>query len=203
MRLFISVLLFLLVLQSAMAALDPTQVTILQVPSDAYVDDHIRLEGQLTYANGSEIPIGFMWMINVDVLINGVLYGSTYCNATGHFGGGYKVNTIGQNTVEVIYKGKPFQNLAGCESSLYLIDVVDTETSGNSNIGMIKFISYAKGLFALTFFSVLGITIGMGCYSAYTNDPQKKAASEESLFALLKISATVTIFYLAVLFLIP
>ena len=126
MRLLISVLLLLVVISPAMAALDPTQITISQVPSDAYVDDFIRLEGQLTYANGSEITIGYMEMVVVDVHINGVSYGTmTQCNATGHFGGWYKMDTVGQNTIKVIFEDKPAKNLAGCESSLYLINVID------------------------------------------------------------------------------
>ncbi|MCD4841956.1 MAG: hypothetical protein K8R08_08155 [Methanosarcinales archaeon] len=66
---------------------------------------------------------------------------------------------------------------------------------------LLKFIGMAKGFFALVWFGSLFVTIGMGALAAQCHDPEKKEKYTAALFDLIKILFTVTIFYMATLFL--
>jgi len=194
----------------AVAELDETQIIITSINNNVDKGDYVQVTGQLLYANGSELTVEYMSMIMVGLYINGEI-DRTYTGVPyevqvkegGYFGMQEKLDVAGINTVQVVFRGKEHTNLAASNSSVYNINVIEGGSSGNLHEGMIDFISYAKGFFALSFFAVLGITICTGCYSAYANDPATKSRSTDNMFALVKILGTVTIAYLVVLFLAP
>lgn len=197
----ILVIMMLVLIPNTSAELDDTKITI-SVQDAAKINDYIRVDGQLTYFDGSEITIGHMQIVRVHVFINGIeSSGFTQCDASGNFWGLYKMDSVGATEIKVVFEGKPLLNLAGSQSSIKYVTVTDINSSPPDMSGLIKFISYAKGFFALVFFGVLSITIGTGCYSTAVHDPQKKANAQDGLFSLLKVLATVTCFYMAVLFL--
>ena len=200
MQKLILIIMMLVLVPVVSAELAPTKISI-SVPDSADVGDYVRVEGQLTYLDGTQITIGHMAMVMVAVHINGVdPHAKIQCDADGRFWGLYKMESTGNNHIQVVFEDKPHMNLAGSKSTINIITVVNPADNNYDASGLVKFIGYAKGFFALVFFGVLSLTIGTGCYSAAVHDPQKKAGAQDGLFSLLKVLVTVTCFYMAVLY---
>jgi len=118
----------------AMAELDETQVVITSINNNIDVGEYVQVTGQLLYANGSEITIGFMEITMIGMYVNDIAPDvEVQCNATGHFGMQKKLNTAGINTVQIVFRGKEHTNLAASNSSIYNINVIEEGASGNLN----------------------------------------------------------------------
>lgn len=192
-----------------------TILNILQCPESVAAGKYTLIVGQLTYADGTELNIEHMDNIFVDIYVNGFkTYGITQCNATGGFHAylaqeshardtsPYLLNT-GRNEIKCVFKGKEYFGLLPSESEVYNVYVNKYPGNDYSSTRPLKLIGYAKGIFLVSWFSTLFITIGVGCISVRSDNPQFKADSQSRLFFLGKILLTVTVLFLAVLFFAP
>jgi len=194
-------------LPAVSAGLAPTSISI-NAPDSADTGEWIWISGQITRDDGqpfekNHVMICFveMWYDDGNGWTLDYAYKHIDFDADGNMKATFKTTTPGNTKFKFYMDDKPQYGWAGSESAEITINVVDPNKNNADVSGLVKFIGYAKGFFALVFFGVLGITIGTGCYSAAVHDPQKKAGAQEGLFALLKILGTVTCFYMAVLFL--
>jgi len=200
-----------LLLASSASALMETRVDILDINTNVVQGDRILITGKISYADGSDITVEYMDYTGVEVWVNGEVYTvypnihvKSYCNETGHFYSYETIKDLGKTEIQIIFDGDEHSNLAGSKSAIYVVDAKSKpDKSGNPAKGLIRFIGYAKGLFALSFFGVLFLTIGTGSIATSSNDPEKRAAATTKLFLLLKILLTTVIFYLAMLFMMP
>lgn len=181
-----------------------TSIRIYDCPSTLQAGEYLQAMTHLTYANGSEITVNYMDYLTVDQHLNGkTLHGMTLCNATGHSGFSTRIDTPGIIELTVSFRGSNHRELAPCVSQTYLVNVYSKDTETGSGSYMLDLISYAKGFFAISFFGTLFGAVGLGCVSVLSNDPQKKAASQARLLYIGKILLTVTLLFLAVLFVAP
>ncbi len=185
--------------------IENTQIRIYEYPSTLQEGERLNMRFHLTYANGSEITVNYMDYITVHTYINGKkTHGFVLCNATGHSGSSDEIETTGITEVQVRFIGSTHRRLAPSVSSTYLVNVHGPDQhQANSGSYMLDLISYAKGFFALSFFGTLFGAIGLGCMSVLSNDPEKKAASQNRLFFIGKVLLTVTLLFMAVLFVAP
>jgi len=220
MKILITILL-LCMLMPAASALTPTNVMsdtmlkIHQCPDSVMTDEYVLISGQLSYANSEQLTIEYMNRIAIDIYVNGELvYGYTMCNSTGGFHAylkhKYGFDDVpyqlkpGKNEIKCVFKGKEYYGLLPSESAVHTIYVNKHPTQDyDNNTDALKLIGYAKGFFALSWFSMLFVTIGVGCISIQSDNPQTKADSQARLFFLGKMLLTVTIVFLAVLFMAP
>ena len=224
MQKIILITLLLLIIPAATADQEEMKIVITECDRSPTLDEPMYIHGQLMYADGSELKVPQGGKFAVYLLLNGEYHRAgfgtpyaTYCDSDGSFiascnreeFSGHQLKP-GDNTIQVVFEGKdtaygktvhyshmPCKTDVVSVSAYYVAKpYIKPEISG-----LVKFIGYAKGIFALVFFGVLSITMGTGCYSAAVHDPQKKAGAQDGLFSLLKILGTVTCFYMAVLFL--
>lgn len=204
---------------SALSHTDETFETILnihQCPESVASGEYTLIVGQLTYADGTELNIEYMNMISVDIYVNGFeYYGITQCNATGGFNGylaqeSHALVDIspyilkpGINEIQVKFSGREYYGLLPSESAIHTVYVNEHPGYEYDNTRPLKLIGYAKGFFALAWFSMLFVTLGVGCISIQSDNPQVKADSQGRLFFLGKILFTVTVLFLTVLFFAP
>jgi len=208
MKKIILVIIAMMLIVNPISALMETRVILDPIPSTVTVGDRVPITGRIEFADGSQITVGYMQMVGVEGWINGEVYTVypnkkvlAYCNATGYFGEMETLTKIGDNTIQFKFPGREAHNLAPSESPIYVINTVPKQHIGGSPAsGLIKFIAYAKGLFALSFFGILFLTIGTGSIAAMSNDPQKQADATGRLFLLAKILLTVVTLYIAMLF---
>ena len=194
-----------------------TILNIYQCPESVATGKYTMVVGQLTYADGTELNIEHMDRIFIDIYVNGFkYYGITQCNASGGFHAylaqeshalrdtsPYLLNA-GKNEIKCVFNGREYLGLLPSESEVHMVYV--NEHPGydyDSTTRPLKLIGYAKGFFALSWFSMLFVTIGVGCVSAHSDNPQYKAKSQDRLFFLGKVLLTVTVLFLAVLFIAP
>ncbi|TFH47099.1 MAG: hypothetical protein E4G94_00920 [ANME-2 cluster archaeon] len=197
-----------LLLASSASALMETRVDIIDIDTTVTQGDRVLITGKVSYADGSNITVGYMDYTGVEIWINGEVrttypnnHIKSYCDESGNFYAYKDIENLGANTVQVVFDGDEHSNLAGSESAMYIVEATPREDKhGSPASGLIRFIGYAKGLFALSFFGMLFLTIGSGSLAAATQDPEKKSAALDRMFMLLKILLTVTMFYLAMLF---
>ena len=206
----------------AASALTPTNemsgtiLNIYQCPESVAVGKYTLVVGQLTYADGTELNIKHMDNIFIDIYVNGFeTYGVTQCNTSGGFSAylaqeshalidtsPYLLN-IGKNEIKCVFNGREHFGLLPSESEVYYVYVNEHPGYDYDSTRPLKLIGYAKGFFALSWFSMLFVTIAIGCVSAHSDNPQYKAKSQDKLFFLGKILLTVTVIFLAVLFFAP
>lgn len=203
----ILILIILTILPAVSAELTPTSISI-NAPDSADTGKWIWVTGQITRDDGSPLErthmkICFvkMWYDDGSGWTLDYAYKHINFDAEGNMKAAFKTTTAGNTKFKFHMDDYPQYGWAGSESGVITINVVDPNKNNADVSGLVKFIGYAKGFFALVFFGVLGVTIGTGCYSAAVHDPQKKAGAQEGMFSLLKVLVTVTCFYMAVLFL--
>lgn len=204
---------------SALTSTDEMSGTILnihQYPESVAVGEYTLVVGQLTYADGTELNIKHMDNIFIDIYVNGFkYYGITQCNATGGFHAylaqeshalrdtsPYLLNS-GKNEIKIVFNGREHFGLLPSESEVYMVYVNEHPGFDHDNTRPLKLIGYAKGFFAFSWFSMLFVTIAVGCVSVQSDNPQNKAKSQDKLFFLGKMLLTVTVIFLAVLFFAP
>lgn len=216
---FIIIILLLCLLMPVASAIEPTDVMsetkfkFIEIPSSMGSNELGLFRGQLSYANGTELEILYMDRIFIYTYVNGhETYGLTLCNATGHFDlylwtglrnpAIYDLKT-GTNEIKFVFKDtKDYLGLLPSSSSIYTLNVNEIPDQNHTgNFGMLKLIGYAKGVFILSWFSILFATVAIGCVSVRSENPQTKANSEYRLFYLLRVLVTVSILYLFVLYL--
>lgn len=192
-----------------------TRIELYDVPSQILNNEIVEIKGKLLYENGTEFQIKYMDNIFVHLYVNGhETYGFSECDSTGEFNVYLKYRNminpypydlkIGRNEIHVVYNGRDSIGLLPTSTAVYYVNVneyPDQNYEGNS--GLLKLIGYAKGFFALSWFGMLFTTVGLGCISMHSNDPQTKAKSQYRLFFLLKVLLVVTILYYFVLYLHP
>lgn len=221
MKITITILLLVLLVPAA-SALTPTNemtdtiVNIQQCPESVAAGEYTLIKGQLTYVDGTELEIKHMDNIHVDIYVNGVeYYGITECNTTGSFHAYLAQESHaprdtspyllkpGKNEIQVKFPGREYFGLLPSETEVYIVYVNEHPGYDYDSSKPLKLIGYAKGFFALSWFSMLFITIGAGCISVRSDNPQMNADSQTKLFLLGKILLTVTVLFLAVLFFAP
>lgn len=206
----------LLLIPPAMADLSPTSIDI-SGPVSVGVDDWVKISGTLTKDDGTQLYDSDTILVEIDTYVNtGAGWeqrtGHLYPDENGEFYTLFKIKTNENVQVKFVMGDHASWNtwlgpinswggLKGCSSSTHLINV--GVPAPVSNTKPLQLIGYAKGLFMLAFFSSLFITIIIGCISTQSNEPQKKANAEATMFHILQVLFTVTVFYLAVLFLAP
>lgn len=222
MKLIVTILLLFMLLPAASALtstneMSGTILNIYQCPESVATGKYTMVVGQLTYADGTELNIEHMDRIFIDIYVNGFkYYGITQCNASGGFHAylaqeshalrdtsPYLLNA-GKNEIKCVFNGREYLGLLPSESEVHIVYV--NEHPGydyDSTTRPLKLIGYAKGFFAFSWFSMLFVTIGVGCVSVHSDNPKYKAKSQEKLFFLGKILLTVTVLFLAVLFVAP
>ena len=205
-------ILLLFMLFPAASALTPTNeisgtiLNIQQCPESVAVGKYTLVVGQLTYADGTELNIKHMDRIFIDIYVNGFkTYGLTLCNATGGFHAYLAPSYLntGRNEIKCVFKGREYYGLLPSESEVHIVYVNEYPGYDHDNTRPLKLIGYAKGFFAFSWFSMLFVTIAIGCVSAHSDNPQYKAKSQDKIFFLGKILLTVTVLFLAVLFFVP
>lgn len=196
----------LIIIPTVSAELAQTSISI-NAPDHANTGEWIWVTGQITRDDGLPLEKDHMMICFVEMWYddsNGWTLDYAYkhidFDAEGNMKAAFKTTTPGNTKFKFNMDDKPQYGWAGSESEVTTINVVDPNKNNGDVSGLVKFIGYAKGFFALVFFGVLMLTIGTGCYSAAVHDPQKKAGAQEGLFSLLKVLVTVTCFYMAVLF---
>lgn len=206
MQKLILIIIILTILPAVSAELAQTSISI-DAPEHANTNDWIWITGQITRDDGLPLDKTYMKICFVEMWYDDgsgwkldYAYKHIEFDVDGNMKATFKTTTAGSTKFKFYMDDKPQYGWAGSESEATTINVVDPDKNGDVS-GLVKFIGYAKGFFALVFFGVLSITIGTGCYSAAVHDPQKKAGAQEGLFSLLKVLVTVTCFYMAVLFL--
>lgn len=221
MKIPITILLLVLLVPAA-SALTPTDkmsdtiLNIYQCPECVKAGEYTLITGQLTYADGTELAIKHMDNIFVDIYVNGVeYYGITACNATGSFHAYLAQESHaprdpspyllkpGKNEIQVKFPGREHFGLLPSESEVYIVYVNEHPGYDYDSTRPLKLIGYAKGFFALSWFSMLFLTVGVGCISIHTDNPQTKVDSQTKLFFLGKVLLTVTVLFLAALFFAP
>lgn len=206
MQKLILIIMVLTVIPAVSAELAQTSISI-DAPDHANTNDWIWVTGQITRDDGSPLEKTHMKICFVEMWYDDgggwtldYAYKHIDFDADGNMKAAFKTTTAGNTKFKFHMDDYPQYGWGGSESEVIAINVVDPNNGGDVS-GLVKFIGYAKGFFALVFFGVLGVTIGTGCYSAAVHDPQKKAGAQDSLFSLLKVLVTVTCLYMAVLFL--
>lgn len=196
----------LVLIPAVSAELAQTSISI-NAPDHANTNDWIWITGQITRDDGLPLEKEHMMICFVEMWYDDgsgwtldYAYKHIDFDADGNMKAAFKTTTAGNTKFKFYMDDKPQYGWAGSESDVTIINVVDPNKNNGDVSGLVKFIGYAKGFFALVFFGVLSITIGTGCYSAAVHDPQKKAGAQEGLFSLLKVLITVTCFYMAVLY---
>lgn len=197
----------LTIIPAVSAELAPTSISV-NAPDSADVGDWIWITGQITRDDGQPLNKDYMMTCFVQMWYDDgsgwtLDYAYTHIDfdADGNMKAAFKPTTAGNTKFKFVMDDKPQYGWAGSESAVTTLNAVDPNKNNADVSGLVKFIGYAKGFFAVVFFGVLSVTIGTGCYSAAVHDPEKKAGTQEGLFSLLKILGTVTCFYMTVLFL--
>ena len=192
-----------------------TKIELYDVPSQILNNEIVEIKGKLLYKNGTEFQIKHMDSIFVHLYVNGhETYGFSACDSTGEFNVYLKYRNmrnpypydlkIGKNEIHVVYNGRDSIGLLPTSTAVYHVNVNEYHDQNyEGNTGMLKLIGYAKGFFALSWFGMLFTSIGLGCVSMHSNDPQIKEKSQYRLFFLLKVLLAVTILYYFVLYLAP
>jgi len=207
MQKLILIMMMVIFIPAVSAELVPTSISI-NARDSADTGDWIWITGQITRDDGLPLDKDYMMICFVEMWyddgsgwILDYAYKHIEFDADGNMKAAFKPTTTGNTKFKFYMDDKPQYGWAGSESAVTTINVVDPNKNNADVSGLVKFIGYAKGFFALVFFGVLMVTIGTGCYSAAVHDPQKKAGAQEGLFSLLKVLVTVTCVYMAVLFL--
>lgn len=192
-----------------------TKIELYDVPSHIHNNEIVEIKGKLLYEDGTEFQIKYMDNIFVYLYVNGhETYGFSACNASGHFNvylnyrnmkNPYPYDLkIGKNEIYVVYNGRDSIGLLPTSTAVYYVNINEyPDQNHEGNFGLVKLIGYAKGFFALSWFGMLFTSIGLGCISVQSNDPQIKEKSQYRLFFLLKVLLVVTTLYLLVLYLAP
>ena len=221
MKLIITIFLLVLLMPAASALtrtneMSETMLENCQCPESVPAGEFTLIKGQLTYSDGTELTIKHMDNIFIDIYVNGFLYhGITACNSTGGFHAYLAQESQalrdtspyllkpGENEIKCVFKGRDYFGLLPSESAVHTVYVNEHQGYNYDSTKPLKLIGYAKGLFALSWFSTLFLTIGMGCISLKSDNPQTKADSQDKLFSLSKILLTVTVLFFAILFIAP